>query len=367
MWSAASRALLVGAVLAVARLSGIGPERHPLADGTWWLDRFVFWDSYHLVRIAEQGYFAPGRTCCDQAWFPGFPMLVRGVATLMGGSAVPAGLAVSWLAAVLSAVLLWALVRDRSGPPATARRALWLYLAAPFGVFFVAFYTESLWLVFALLAWWAATRGRWWVAGIAAAAASAVRVNGLFLAAALAVMYIAHLKAQGRWSRPRLDAVALALPAIPVAAYVAWLHGRTGSWTAWHDAELLGWDRRTTMPWAAMAHQLHAISSGGDFLRFTRTVDLVMVLGGLGMVLLAAWRRRWPEFAFLALSVGVVATSPDYDSAGRYALSWFPAYWLLAELGDRRGLRWLPRSLIVAEVALGMVITTLFAQRHWVA
>jgi hypothetical protein len=84
-------------------------------------------------------------------------------------------------------------------------------------------------------------------------------------------------------------------------------------------------------------------------------------------VLLAAWRRRWPEFAFLALSVGVVATSPDYDSAGRYALSWFPAYWLLAELGDRRGLRWLPRSLIAAGVALGLVITTLFAQRHWVA
>jgi hypothetical protein len=367
-WSALSRALLVVAVLVVARLSHVGGDRAPFAGRVWWLDRFDFWDSYHLVRIAEQGYFAPGRSCCDQAWFPGFPLLVRGVSGLTDGGVVASGIAISWLGAVLSGVLLWGLVRDQSGRSATARRALWLLLAAPFGVFFVALYSESVWMVFALLAWWAALRGWWWAAGIAAGAAAAVRVNGLFLVAALAVMYLVRLRSSGRWARPRLDALALAFPVLPVIAYAAWLHGRTGSWTAWHDAELRGWGRATTWPWEAFVHQLQAISAGSDLLRLTRSVDLVMVLGGVALVVLAAWMRRWPEAVFLAMSVGVVATSWDYDSAGRYALSWFPAYWLLAELGEghRRlwRLRWL---LVIGWLGLGLTVTTLFAQRHWVA
>jgi hypothetical protein len=366
-WSALGRALLVAAVLVVASLSNVGHDRTRFAGGVWWLDRFNFWDSYHLVRIAEQGYFAPGRSCCDQAWFPGYPLLVRGLAAVTGGGAVASGLAISWIAAVFSGALLWGLVRDQSGPPGTARRALWLLLAAPFGVFFVSLYSESVWIVFALLAWWAALRGRWWAAGIAASVAAAVRVNGLFLVAALGVMYLVQLRSSGRWARPRLDALALALPVLPVIGYAAWLHGRTGSWTAWHDAEVRGWGRRTTWPWEAFANQLHAIAAGSDLLQLTRTVDLVVVLGGLGLVLLAVWMRRWPESVFLALSVAAVATSPDYDSAGRYALTWFPAYWLLAELGEGRRTRWLRWPLVVAGLGLGVTVMTLFAQRHWVA
>ena len=366
-WSALGRAVLVVVVLVVARVSNIGPDREPCAGGVWWLDRFNFWDSFHLVRIAEQGYFAPGRPCCDQAWFPGYPLLVRGLSALTDGGVVEWGLATSWLGAVLSGGLVWGLVRDQSGRPATARRALWLLLAAPFGVFFVSVYSESVWMVFALVAWWAALRGRWWAAGIATGAAAAVRVNGLFLLAALGLMYLLQLRSSGRWARPRLDALALALPLLPVIAYAAWLHGRTGSWTAWQDAELRGWGRATTWPWEAFARQLQAISAGAGPLQLTRSVDLVMVLAGVALVLVAAWMRRWPEVVFLAVSVGVVATSSNYDSAGRYALSWFPAYWLMAELGEGHRLlsrlRWL---LVAGWVGLGPVITTLFAQRHWV-
>jgi hypothetical protein len=366
-WSALSRALVIATVLLAARLSNVGRDHAPFASGVWWLDRFNFWDSYHLVRIAEQGYFARGRSCCDQAWFPGYPMLVRALAASTDGGTVGWGLVVSWLAAILSGVLLWGLVRDLGGSPATARRASWLLLAAPFGVFFVSVYTESVWLVFALLAWWAAVRGRWWLAGIAASAAEVVRVNGLFVVAALLVMYVVGLRSSGRWARPRLDALALALPILPVVGYAAWLHARTGSWTAWHDAELRGWGRTTTWPWEAFAHQLRAISTGSSLLQVTRLVDLAMLVAGLGLVLLAVWMRRWPEAAFLALSVGVVATSPDFDSAGRYALSWFPAYWLLAELAERRRTRWLPLTVALGGLALGVLVTVLFAQRHWVA
>jgi hypothetical protein len=62
-----SRLLLMVSVLVVARVAGVGAERHPLASGVWLLDRFAYWDSYHFVRIAEAGYLPPGLGCCDQA------------------------------------------------------------------------------------------------------------------------------------------------------------------------------------------------------------------------------------------------------------------------------------------------------------
>jgi hypothetical protein len=362
----ASRVLLVVGVLAAASLSGVGAEHHPLADGTWWVDRFTYWDSYHLVRIAQDGYFAPGRDCCDQAWFPGFPMVMRALAPLFGGSVATAALAVVWLASTAAGFMLWGVAREVTGSATTARRSVYLLAAAPFGVFFVAVYTEAVWLVLALLAWWCGLRRWWWLAGLAAAGAAAVRINGLFLAAALAVMYLVQLRAEHRWRRPGADVLPLAIPAVPVIAYAAWLHGRTGSWKAWHDAEVRGWNRVFTWPWESLANQLAAIAEGHGFLQLTRSVDLVIMVGGVTLVVLAAHRRRWPEATFLALSVAVMLTSPNYDSIGRYALSWFPAYWLVAELGEHPRMRWLPATLIALGAALAVVVTTLFAQRHWV-
>jgi Gpi18-like mannosyltransferase len=144
------------------------------------LERFVWWDSLHFVRIAEVGYLPPGLPCCDQAFFPGYPLLIRLVMPVVGGSAPVAALLVTALAGVAAAVAVWHLVRDQVGPRA-ATTAVVLMAVAPYGVFFTAAYTETLFLALAAGAWWAAGRRRWWLAGLLCAGAVSVRVNGLFL------------------------------------------------------------------------------------------------------------------------------------------------------------------------------------------
>ena len=42
--------------------------------------------------------------------------------------------------------------------------------------------------------------------------------------------------------------------------------------------------------------------------------------------------RRWPEATYVGLSVGVLVCSTLIVSAPRYALTWFPAYLLLAQV-----------------------------------
>jgi Gpi18-like mannosyltransferase len=169
----ASRLLVMGLVVAVAWAAGVGPESHPLADGAWLVDRFVSWDAYHYGRIAEQGYLPPGLPCCDQAYFPGYPLLMAALAPVTGGSVYAAGLLVSLMAGTAAAALLWVLAREVAGSDSAARRAVLLLALAPAGVFFTAVYTEALFLALALGAWLAGRRGRWRVAGLLCALVAA--------------------------------------------------------------------------------------------------------------------------------------------------------------------------------------------------
>ena len=108
----ASRILLALTVLLVAGVTGQGAVDHEWATGIWWLDRFSVWDSYHFIRIASLGYLPPGLDCCDQAYFPGYPLLMAAIAPLTGGNITAAGLLISLVAGAVAAGLLWTLVAD---------------------------------------------------------------------------------------------------------------------------------------------------------------------------------------------------------------------------------------------------------------
>jgi hypothetical protein len=352
----------------------------------WWLDRFAHWDSYHFVRIAERGYLPPGLPCCDQAFFPGYPLLVAALRPVAGGNAVAAGLIVSVVASVVAAGLVWALARAQGSSRAVANRAVLLLGLAPCAVFLVAVYTESLFLALSVGAWLCATRRQWWWAGLLAAGACAVRVNGAFLVVALAVAYVGQLHGAGepagaggasqasrwslghRWRRPGADALALLLPALPVVGYLAFLHHLTGSWDAWRQAEDQGWHRVTAWPWQGLASAVQAVAAAPSWqLAFSRGLDVATVVLASAAVGVLVWQRRWSEAVYHGLSVGVVACSTVWVSAPRYALAWFPAYLALARWGEHRGGRlWFTGFAVVSAGAMA-VATVCFATRTWVA
>lgn len=363
-----SRLLLGVTVLVMAAATGQGAVGHEWATGVWWLDRFSAWDSYHFVRIASVGYLPPGLDCCDQAYFPGYPLAMAAVAPLTGGNATAAGLLISVVAGAVAAGLLWVLVsEDAHGGPVAARRALALLLLAPTGFFLVAVYTEALFLALALGAWVLARRRHWWWAGLVAALAAGVRVNGLFLAAGLVVMYAVQWHHDGR-PRPRADVLALGLPALSVGGYVTYLHSRTGSWDAWREAEAKGWDRSVAWPWEGVASAWRALLDSPDaWLAASRTADILAVALGVAVCVLLARQRRWPELTYLTLTVGVVLCSTLWVSAPRYALTWFPAYLAVATMRDTTAYRRVQAVGLGLSFVLLIGATWAMAHRHWVA
>lgn len=365
-----SRVAVIILVLGIAAVAGIGAEVHPQASGWWWLDRFTYWDSFHFTRIADEGWFTPTRRCCDQSYFPGYPLAMRWLASVLPGPTALAGWLITLFTGTVAAGALYQLARADGLPDLGARRAVLLLAVAPFTVFTVAVYSEALWLAAALVAWWAARAQRWALSALAASVATATRITGLFLLAGLAVGYAVTARSRAQehgWGRVAARALWLGVPVLPVVAFMSYLYTQTGSWFAWREAQVIGWGRHSSTPWGGVVGQWESlIRAPSGWLLFPRVLDLVAVLLGLALTAVLLSRPRWwPEAAYVGVSVLAIMATSRWDSAGRYALTWFPAYLVLAHWLQGRSRRW----TVLALGASGLVataVTVWFATRHWI-
>lgn len=367
-----SRAGLVLLVALTGYLVGFDVRQRRADPLAWLAGRFSWADSYHYLRIAEKGYLPPGLPCCDQAFFPGYPMAVRALAPLLGGRTTLAALVISHVAAAVAAVLLWRLAVRVTGDRRVGVAAVVVLAVAPYGVFLSSVFTEALFLALALGAWLAGVHRRWWWAGALAGLATTVRMNGVFLAAGLAVMYLLQLRSDGAWRRPRVEALALLAPALAAGGFMGYLFARTGSWTAWSEAQVIGWNRRTAPPWEGLKAGWYAIvAADTPDLLVARLADVATVISAMVLVGVLVWLRRWPEATYLAASLVVLICSTTVQSSPRYALTWFPAYLVIAQglvwLRDRRGWWW-PAVALVAICLPWMAALAIAQAAHlWVA
>ncbi|MEV3856014.1 hypothetical protein AB0J38_17025 [Streptomyces sp. NPDC050095] len=293
------------------------------------------WDWWHYRRIAEFGYFpGPGRADDNaEAFFPGFPLVLRAVHLVVPHWTL-AGLLISL---VSGAVAVLALARIAGGGAAGGRAVL-LLLLSPCAVFLAAGYTEALFLALALPAWLAARRDRWALAGVLAAAATAVRISGLFLTAALLVQFLVTYRGNRQWWRRWRRLSWLALPVLPAFAYTAYLRAETGDWMAWKHAQERGWYREFHPPWEAWAHTWSTAFDGAYPTGYALLcqAELLAMLLGLGLLGWLLRGRRWAEATYVALTLWALGTSYWYTSVPRATLLWWPLWTGLAAWTLRR-------------------------------
>jgi hypothetical protein len=338
------------------------------------------WDAAWYLRIAESGY---GGSDVRAAFFPLYPLLVRAVASPFGAS--PGALLVAAYAVALAAflgalVLLHRLVSLELGRP-LAQPALLLLAVFPAAVFFGAPYPESLFLLLAVGAFYAARTGRWAWAGAAAAGAAATRSAGVLLLLPLAMLW---------WSlRPRKarDAAWLVLGPLGIAAYAAFLGLSEGD--AWRFLDVQdAWSRELTVPLAGAWDGLGAAVDGarqllsgqrevvyfeqaaGDPYRIA-AINL-MLFGALAFAVAACVGcfRRLPKAygAWVAASLVLPLTFPvkpqPLMSLPRFLAVLFPIFMWLAVWSEER--RATTRVAAVSALGLGL-FTAQFASWHWIS
>jgi hypothetical protein len=340
------------------------------------------WDAVWYLSIANYGYESADSP--RHAFFPLYPLLARGVGELGGGGAgatLLGAYAVALAAFLLALVLLYRLTALELG-----RRAAWptllLLCTFPASLYFGAPYSESVFLLCSVGAFYAARTGSWAWAGVAAAGASATRSAGILLLLPLAVMYL-----QQSDRRLRLDFLWLALAPLGLVAYATYLGLAYGDPLSFSHVQEF-WNRDFAGPlvgvWDGAGAALDGVrqllsgtrepvyfeAAGGD--PFRVAAQNVVLFGFLCFAIAGAVGvlRRLPlayglyVVAALMLPLSYPVAAQPLMSLPRFVAVLVPIFmWLGAYCEERR---LTDRVAVVSAVALGLFVSQ-FAGWQWVA
>lgn len=328
-WWALGRALTISTALVVDQ---IGPRGWLAAEER--IDPFGVlngWDGRWYRMIAEGGYLmVPGRQS-NPAFFPLYPLLLRG-ADVLGLGYRASGVLIASLALLGALVAVEALTR-RLFDAWAARRATIYVAVFPLGYVFSMSYPQSIVLAGIALAALAAQRDRWALAAVCAAVATLGRPEGLFVALPIA----AHAWQRRRSLSPARRGLALAAvvaPAAALASYPLYLGSVVGNPLAWSQAQR-AWGRHfSPLGFMDAASALPRTLAQNPWL-VRDVICLVLYV----LLLVVAWRAGTSP-AWLAAAAAVVVLplfSGSVASIGRFGVLALPVFWALARLGrDRR-------------------------------
>jgi hypothetical protein len=234
--------LLFGA-LAVTIVGTIPP---PAAEAVWRVssheltNMLARWDTFFYYTIATDGYHWDPAVFrhYNVVFFPLYAMLMRWGGAALGGHPLLAGLIVSLAAFTGALTILHRLARLDIGED-HAWRVVLLMSTFPYALYFSVAYTESLFLLLSVGAFYAMRRGRLgWVA-VCGLAAGLTRPNGFWLALPLACLAIwppddASTGADRHAAvHTRLALAAACVPIVGMMIFSGYLYWRFGDPIAW--------------------------------------------------------------------------------------------------------------------------------------
>src|SRR6266566_3465235 len=332
------------------------------------------WDSVHFSYLATHGYTDWWRT----AFFPLFPLLERYLAVLTGDPFI-AGLIISNVAGLGMLVALYRLVEEDFDSERAYRTALYLSVF-PTAFFFAAAYTESLFLLFALLGFYYMRQGNWWLAGACGFFATLTRSTGLLLLVPFCYEYL-H-QHQFKLRTLRFDVFGGAIIVAGLGLFMLYCYHRFHRFFPFSKAEHFMWSRDPQSPLFLIKNVIAGIAQSNGILSFhalRNIIDASQILLILALIILSVvgpWRfpRRLWVYAiyaivlFVVLQINPVEINPirgpfPLQSFPRYMLEVFPAFIVLAALGKYRTVHL--SYLMVSGVVL-FVLLSLFLTGHWV-
>jgi len=250
------------------------PFQEKIPDGyagvsNWWLNVWTTFDSEYFLAIARSGY-----TVKSSAFFPLYPLLLRPFGPDENAMAL-AGCIISNLCFGVALWLFWKLSRLQFERE-MCRKMVWTLAFFPAAIYSMAVYTEALFMMLSLGAFYMARTNRWiWVVPLATLAAL-TRNAGPVLAAALLLEWWLQRKAASENTASKKPHLIWAFASLlPIFAFVGMqlyfrsrfgsialletqqIFGRAASWPwlpIWRDMQnvvVFGFDIVTLLNWAA--------------------------------------------------------------------------------------------------------------------
>ncbi len=312
-------------------------------------------DANWYVAIAEHGYGGiPG----DDHFPPFFPLLIRILQPILRNGFL-AGLLISHIAIFITLKLLYD-VFSQWGEKRITKRALIFFVIYPVFFFFFSAYSESVFLLIALLALQAMNTRRWLSAGFWIFCAVLTRLQGTALL--LPMLYL-------MWK----DRSILRMPSYWIGILIAGAGGLfylylrsiqvTSGAIPFVEAD---WHARLVPPWETYWYALRTILTGHstfiDVLNWA-IMTLVLVLLSWGWKRIPVEYNLYTAFSIFIILIRIVETQP-LISMSRYSLMLFPSFYTLGLAGESP---WARRVIIYSSILLSLYLSGQFFIWGWVA
>jgi len=341
--------ILIVGILAV---SFVGTQPPPVAEALWRVspqelpNLLARWDTYYYHSIAATGYaWNPAVFQHENVvFFPLYPLLMRWGGAVIGGHPLVAGLVISLVAFTGAIALLYQLASAEIGPD-RAWRAILLLVTFPYALFFSVVYTESLFLLLSVGAFYAMRRGRLTLTALAGLAIGLTRPNGFWLSVPLAILAWTP-EPLGRpghnETRPNvrrgLALAAACAPLIGVVLFSTYLHIRFEDALAWVHGQrawgvpLLGRPHApdpAPLPWQARTNTI------ADIVTWTGNI---IAFGTAALAIRPVARRFGAAYAFwIGINIFPPVAAHLFLSLGRFTSVLFPVFfWLAIRIPRRR-------------------------------
>lgn len=282
------------------------------------------WDGHWFLLAARTGYpsaIPAGHGPNAQStlgFFPGFPLVIRGVAAVSGLGYEVSALVAVWVLGLAASVLVWKLLHSYEG-----------VLEADIGTAFVFFspaafvlgmvYSEALLIATVAGCLLALKRQQWLIAGLCGAVASLTDPLGVATFIPCAIAAVGAIRFGRNW---RAILAPLLAPAGAVLFFCyLWVH--TGTPLAYYIAQRRGWQGGTlgtglTGPFVYIFQ--HGFMGTDNIVKAFSTLGVAILLAAL----LTKRRPDWPIAGYVIGALGLAVLSPIISWAPRVALRAFP-------------------------------------------
>lgn len=329
----------------------------------WWHANF---DGVPYLAIAQEGY-RPIR----HFFFPVYPLLIRLLgfwATNLKGFLLSA-VFISHLSFLFA---IFGLHKLLSLDGIKTQRILLILFIFPASFFFAAVYTESLFLMLVVWAFYFARKNKFPTASLLAGLACATRVIGVTLALAILVEWFTQNKTRFRRGSVLALCLYLFIMASGLLLYFWFLYKETGDPLIFiHKVGIYGAQRSVSFVFLPQVFYRYFIKIIPSLpfnwpIIFTAFLEVLVAVLFLVLVVYGYFKLRLSYWVYLFGGYLVPTLSGSFSSLPRYVLVLFPAFILLSKLTRR-----IPKfvQLLLAGVSLlGLILATmLFSRGYWVS
>src|SRR5579859_7035650 len=303
------------------------------------------WDTQWYTDIARRGYgWTKSVGTSPTAFFPLYPLLIRLGVNVTHRSYLGVALAISNVCFLGGLGFLWRLTCWEFDAAAAGRTVLYISVF-PTALFFFAGYTESLFLLLTVAAFYYMRRRSWLLAGVLGALASATRVTGILLLLPFLYEYARYSNFSWRKVEPR-GVVGMALVPAGLVAFMLYLRATVGDAFAFGHYQA-AWQKVFTLRlWAGpleSLRQILVVQPWASFFEVHNVINLTALVLFLGTTVLAV--RRLPAayslylIAFWCVTLTSPAIANGYPvpliSMSRYVVTLFPVFMVWGLLGSR--------------------------------